>query len=530
MMCDKTGNYEVEISMKKMMRAIIRREFLDNILSFKFVACVLVAVVLTLISTFVLTSDYQDRLEDYNKGLAVAKEKLTNIYVYSQLEVGIFKKPSPLSILVSGRENRTGNSVYLTHREIPTSLKGGFIKNEFSRAFSFFDLASIVVVVFSILAILLSYQSVSGEKEDGVLSLILSNSVARYKFLLGKYAGGLISIVVPLTLCFIVGTLVVLFSRGVEAGSDFFIPAVILYLLSILYLSSILLTGILVSSRTKTSFHSLIFLLAFYLIAVFLLPLTVRNYSENMAIKKAKNYENTVNELVRETNKRIAESWNQVPVKRTWAMKSLDFFRRINPKETVEFYKGYFPLREKIREEHALKIYDLKRKDFQAKERIRKFQKIFLAFIPPSSFEETAELIAGTGQDNLNLFFQQLTLYWHQYVRYLHEKDAFSLKYFFPGPEELTLEEREIISGMNEAFQKGSEVWKSEAHKRATNYNPQLSTLNLADLPVFQFRKAEFLGRIKTISFNALLLIFYNLLALILAHFSFNRYDPRLNG
>lgn len=502
---------------------------MDNILSFKFIACVLVALLLTLISTIILTSDYRDRLEDYNKGLAVEKEKLTKIYVYSQLEVGILKKPSPLSILVSGIENRTGNSIYLTHREIPTSLKGGFIKNEFSRAFSFFDLASVIVVVFSVLAILLSYNSVSGEKEDGVLSLILSNSVARYKFLMGKYIGGLISIVVPLTLCFIVGILVVLFSRGVEVGPDFFIPTVLLYLLSILYLSFILLSGILVSSLTKTSFHSLIFLLAFYLIAVFLLPLTVRNLSENMAIKKAKNYENNVNELVGERDKKIAGAWNQVPVKRTWAMKSGDFFRRINPGETVEFYKGYFSLSEKIREEYALKIYDLKRRDFHVKERIRRLRDIFLAFIPPSSFEEMAELVAGTGRNNLNLFFQQLTLYWHQYVRYLHEKDAYSLKYFFPGPEELTLEEREIISGMNEAFQKGPEMWKSEAHKRAANYNPQLSTLNLADLPVFQFQRPGFLKRIKMISFNMVILIFYNLVVLILAHLSFNRYDPRLN-
>lgn len=492
-------------------------------------ACVLVALVLTLISTLVLTKDYQDRLEDYNKGLSVAKEKLTKIYVYSQLELGIFKKPSPLSILVSGIENRTGNSVYLTHREIPTSLKGGFIKNEFSRAFSFFDLASVVVVVFSILAILLSYHSVSGEKEDGVLSLILSNSVARYKFLLGKYIGGLISIIFPLTVCFIVGILIVLFSKGVEADSDFFIPAILLYLLSILYLSSILLTGIFVSSRTKTSFHSLIFLLAFYLIAVFLLPLTVRNYSEKMAIKKAKNYENNINELVRERNKKIEEAWNQVPVKRSWAMVAGGVFKRINSKETIEFYKGYYPLIEKIIEEHALKIYDLKRKDFQIKEKTRRFRDIFLAFIPPSNFEETSELIAGTGQNNLNLFFQQLTMYWNQYVRYLHEKDAFSLKYFFPGPEELTLEEKEIISRVNEAFKKGPGWWKSEVGKSAMGYNPQLSYLNLGDLPVFQFRKQNFLERIRTISINALILIFYNFLVLMLAHFSFNRYDPRLN-
>ena len=516
-----------------MVKTIIRREFLDNLISFKFIACVLVAVVLVSISTAVLTNDYKDRLEDYNKGVAIAQESMTKVPVYSYLEVGIFKRPSPLSIFVSGIEGKTGNHVYLTHREIPTSLKGGLVKNEFAQIFSFFDLSSVVVVIFTILIILLSYDSVSGEKEDGVLSLVLSNSVARYKFLLGKYIGGLVSILVPLTFCFIVAVLIVLFSKGVEVNSEFFYSMFLLYLFSILYLSSVLLIGLFVSSKTKTSFNSLLFLLAFYLITVFLLPVTVRSYAERTKIRKAKNYENSVNELIREKNKETRKAYVGVPVRRSWASMSSRgnkvIFKRINPEETIEFYKRYYSLREKIREDYAIEAYELKRKDFRLKENIRNLQNVFLAFLPPSNFERTAELTAGTGLDTQNRFVQQLTLYWHQYVRYLHEKDAFSLKYFFPGPEKLTPEEMELIKGINEALTKREVFWtRSEAYQKAQNYNPDIEYLNLNDLPVFNFHRQSSLGRIKSLSLNIIILFFYNLLIFTFGHFSFSRYDPRI--
>jgi hypothetical protein len=110
-----------------MIKTIIKREFLDNLLSFKFIACVLVAIMVSLASTSILTHDYQDRLRNYDTGIASAKEALTKIPVYSSLVVKLFRKPTPMSIFVAGIERKAGSyaEIRILGTDIPTSLQGG---------------------------------------------------------------------------------------------------------------------------------------------------------------------------------------------------------------------------------------------------------------------------------------------------------------------------------------------------------------------------------------------------------------------
>jgi ABC-type transport system involved in multi-copper enzyme maturation permease subunit len=511
-----------------MVRTIIKRELLDNILSFKFMACVLVAIALVVISTLYLTNDYLDRLKDYHKGVTNAREYLSKIPVYSYLEVGIYKPPSPLSIFVSGIERNTGNTVTLTHREIPTELEGGLIKNEFSRIFSFFDPSSVIVVVFTILAILLSYDSISGEKENGMLSLALSNAVPRYKFLLGKYLGGLLSLLFPLSFCFVIGILMVLLLKGVSPPRNFFGAVFLSYLLSILYLSAVLLIGIFISSRTKTSFHSLIFLLAFYLITVFLIPLSINSYARNMELKKARNFEMNAAGLVRERTLKVAAEREKLPVRRTWAsMAGGEKFmlKRINPEVTIEYYKRYHEMREPIVVDFAQRIFELKRKDLQTAKKIQKTKVFFLAFLPSANFEQASELAAETGGENLMRFIEQIFLYWHQLVRYLEEKNAFSLRYFYPYAEKFSPEENDFLAKFDDI--KGGQKWAKYKDELNKYDKKEFRFLDLGDMPVFKFYESGFAARVQKMFFNGLILLFYNLLFFILAYFSFSQYDPR---
>jgi ABC-type transport system involved in multi-copper enzyme maturation permease subunit len=522
-----------------MIGTIVKREFLDNLLSFKFIACVLVAIVLTAISTLILADNYRDRLDDYSKGMASAREALSKVPAYSFLAVNIYEKPSTLSIFAPGIESKSGSFVTLTHREIPSFLKGGLKKNEFASIFSFFDLSSIVIGIFSILAILLAYGSISGEKESGVLSLALSNAVPRAEFLVGKYLGGIISLAVAVLCCFLGGSLILLFSNSVALEAGFFLSFLLIYLFSLLYLSSVLLLGILVSSLTKSSFQSLIVILAFYLAAVFLLPLAINSAADGASTRKAKNYDRNIDALLNERSASLERATLGIPVKRTWAFMKWDtqtdtvILGRLNPPETIAHYESLFERTEKLKEEYALRIHTLREEDVRVRQKIDQVRNAVLTLLPPSCFVRAAELEAGTGREAQHRFFQQVNAYWHQYVRYLDEKNAFSLSYAYPYPRELPASDKVLVDEIQRVFaEKKGPLWASPAFgeigKRNKKHEQEIRPLDLGDMPAFVYRRDEFAQRLRAWFVNVLVLAGDNLLLFALAYFAFARYDPRM--
>jgi ABC-type transport system involved in multi-copper enzyme maturation permease subunit len=527
-----------------MIRTIVKREFLDNILSFKFMACVLVAIVVSLASTSILMRDYQDRLRNYDKGVASAKEALTKVPVYSCLKIKLYRKPSPMSIFVAGIERKTGyyGEIPLLGMDIPTSLQGGVTKNEFATVFSIFDFSSIIIIIFTVLAILLSYGTISGERETGLLSLALSNSVPRSRILLGKYLGGLVSVAVPLALCFILGALYLLISKNVEADTNSFASMGLLYCVSLLYLSCILLLGIFASSITKTSFGSLLFLLTFYLVFTFLIPQAVKSYSNDAINGRARNVANNIKSLQSEWDKKYSEYYRNAAFKKTWAgfrdaanMKIYGgiILSRISTLEYIEDLNQMLSMQ--VARDHAQEIYDLKIRDMAVDENIRRRQNRLLAFIPSASFGHIVELVADTGNESLERYLQQVNLYWHQYMGYLDQKNAFGPRFIYPGPDELTPYEKGLIKKITEDVPGQISVkdasWLSyysgKYRDEALRYRPELTFLNLDDLPEFKAPEPELADRLKSSLFNIEIVFFYNVLFFVLAYFSFANYDPR---
>ena len=515
-----------------MIRTIIKREFLDNLLSFKFIACVLVAIILTTVSTVFLMSDYQARLKDYRTGVTLNEENLKKVPVYSYLAFKVFKEPNPLSIFVSGIERETGNYTNLSHRDIPASLKGGRITNEFSHILSFFDLSSIITILFSILAILLSYNAFSGEREDGTLSLVLANSIPRYKLLLGKYLGMLIALAVPIVFSFAIGLLIISVA-GIQFSGTFTPSVLLLCTYSIVYLSTVLLIGILASSRTKNSSTSLLVLLAFYLAANVIVPTGAKSFAEDTIGFHARNYEKNIQGLLDERTSELDQKIGELRPPRTWSFRETTseggiLLNRINPPLLIDFLKKLYPMQERTIENYAIRINSLREKDDQITYGTRKLENMLLLLVPPSNFTRSAELIADTGEDNLERFFSGLTRFWHEYVRYLDEKDAFGLRYFYPYQEEFNKEEKELISNINKDHKGGAfRPYNGKYAREARSHNPGFHNLDFNDMPQFLSKEPSIEEKIVNMMPSFTILFFYNLLFLFLSHLSLNIYDPR---
>jgi len=522
-----------------MISAIVRREIQDNLLSFKFIACVLVSVILAGASTVASTGAYRDRLKEYDKGVISARDALAKVPVYSYLQATVYRKPSVLSIFVPGVESRAGSHTTISHQEIPATLEGGPKKNEFASVFSFFDLSAIIVAVLTILAILLSYAGISEEKESNLLSLVLSNAVPKSRILAGKYLGGLISLAIALAICFITSSLVLLFSPDVALDSGFYVSFGIIFVFALFYLSVILLFGIFISCLAKSSFQSVVIALAFYLISIFLLPLLVNSLADGASNRIARDSGRNVDALLDKRYGEAEDMEKAIPAKRSWLFaKSISanssLFGRLNPPETLAHYEAYFEKAEKLKVDYAQKAFALRQAAQLSQAKIDRLRNTALALSPAFCFSRAAELEAETGREGLASYFREMTLYWHQYIRYLDEKNAFSLRFFYPYPRELPHSDKALVENLSRFVAEGKEpMWRSPVYReisaRNREYEAQIVPLDLADLPLFVEHKDDLAQRATAWLPSVLVLAVENIVFFALAYFAFARLDPRMD-
>ena len=186
-----------------MLREIIRKEILDNILSPKFVFTFLICTILILLSLYTGINNYISDQKEYQINVSLSKKRLENVQDYLDIQsqgVSVVKSPQVLSIIVSGIQKAVGRLSNVRMWEDPKLVDSKYTRNPVSSKFSEFDLKLIVKVIISFFVILFTHNAIVGEKEQGTLRLILSNNIPRYKLILGKIIGCFISLIIPLSI------------------------------------------------------------------------------------------------------------------------------------------------------------------------------------------------------------------------------------------------------------------------------------------------------------------------------------------
>jgi len=255
-----------------MLGTLIRKELMAHVLTFRFVIGTVFSIVLFLASALVLTSDYGERVEAYQAAAARHREAIGKAKVFARLEVEVDRPPEPLSLICRGADAALPRSSSFSILSAPTIEAAGASRNPLMAVFQGLDLASVVQIVMSLLAMLFAYDAVSGERERGTLALALSNPISRASVLLGKYLGGL-AVLVPLLLIGTGLSLAVMLSSPLVqlSGSDWLVIAV-MTLVSIAYLSVCWLVGLTVSVLTRWPHTSLVVVLFLWVVFVLLLP------------------------------------------------------------------------------------------------------------------------------------------------------------------------------------------------------------------------------------------------------------------
>jgi ABC-type transport system involved in multi-copper enzyme maturation permease subunit len=255
-----------------MLLAIIRKEVLVHVLSLRLAAGAIFALVLFTATALVLSADHQDRVEALRSAAAEHRQEQEQVKVYSDLRLRAFRPLAALGTLCQGVERSLpGSSSYSLLA--PPSLTGhGTTRNPLLVIFPRLDLATVVQVVLSLLALVFAYDAFSGERASGTLALTLANPVSRATLLLGKYLGAM-AVLAPLLVAGLGLSLAVLLgSSYVSLSAGDWLSIVLIALLSLAYLSVMLLLGLLISAATRRPGTSLVTALFVWVVLVLLVP------------------------------------------------------------------------------------------------------------------------------------------------------------------------------------------------------------------------------------------------------------------
>ena len=241
-------------------------------------------------------SNYQDGVADNTEGLDAASSSLMSVAAFNQ---NVLMPPSPLSFVADGGSRMLPNAVVVNAfaRFDLLHLHRGNYKLPLLIAV---DWTFIIGGLMTLLAIVVSFGAVSGEKRSGTLRLALSNPLSRLSLFLGNYFGLLAVIIVALLLGAIVNLVTIEVMGGPPLNEETLTTLGWAFVLAVLCLSAFLLAGLAASAMTGRPAVALVVLLVIWVLAVVATPGVARLLSEQMV-------EIPSQQFVREEQTRVGE-------------------------------------------------------------------------------------------------------------------------------------------------------------------------------------------------------------------------------
>lgn len=254
---------------------IAMKEIHENLISPRFLLLFLLAVALIPASLFTNYRSYLTRIAEERQIGERSREqvrqlKAVQIFTNPNFTIDVYWPPSATGVFASGFEENHPRHLVVGKRSVeygaplevqpPSGIFGGI------------DYLFVVEFIFSLFAVLLSFDAITREKENGTLRSMLSNPLSRAQLAAGKVFGGYVTLAMPLLIGFLIG-LAALAVAGLNVFEpDFLARAGWNLAGSLVYVAVFFLIGLFVSSITSSTYSALVVSLAFWVVAVLVVP------------------------------------------------------------------------------------------------------------------------------------------------------------------------------------------------------------------------------------------------------------------
>ncbi|MDZ7359864.1 MAG: ABC transporter permease [candidate division KSB1 bacterium] len=449
-----------------MLWIIAKKEFLENLLNQRFAISIVLAALIAWMSTFALTKNYNDEVADYYRRVNLQSGMLDSYFHMQAWGGAVTRPPKPPSVLSSLVRGIQSDWIML----------GSLDENPVPALSPFMDILFVIGIIMSVAALTLSYDRISGEKEIGTLKLLVIGSYARAKILLGKWLGGILSVVLILLIAFVGSVLIAyILSQSAWTATEW-ITLGALFFLSALYCTSFYSIGLYISAKTKQPSDSVILALLFWILFTLIIP-TLPPYIADTIYPTPS------------ASKLQYELFFKLEQERRDAIRALRapyVAQRISENEIAEITKAET---DKINAEYSRKRHK-KEQSAMDKSAVRELiTALFHFFSPFSSYALAGAELTATGAWNQVDFIRKASSYEVNITEYLNRKEE-------------------------------------EAKKTNSNYT-KMTKLDVRDRPRFDYAEEDISHRLAAAAIHSIFVMIYAMLFFVLAWKAFLRYDVR---
>ena len=465
-----------------MIGIVFKKEMVSHLISQRFAACTILAVVLIVANGVLTSQTYVHKKGRYLTQRATEEIKLHEITYYSVLgwdwlmspnsgfkpkaAPRALRAPRPLAVFAQGDERQAGQAVKVMLFNVPyqaEEISPFQSSNPYLAIFAFFDMVYIFQLVLGLLAILIASEAISGEKEDGTLRLMLTTNVSLAKVLTGKILAGLTTLAIPTALGFILLTILLLGTENIEVGIGEWVRVGLLFALSLLYLLVFYLIGLAISCFTHRSATSLIYALFAWALLVIVVPNSISallNEQANMGEKHAeahhkaaqvwKEFDQEVLDLARahgQTQYFPTDMVEHVHTKGrgtviygegTGTYSKRDgqtpeiYLSNVADSPSLAKFQDIVRSGERLRLQYAQRAWNEKAPLIEGfPRRIERWNDQLQRLLPAGAYAQAAGLLAGTSRREYYDFIDQVRTYRGQIIAFLEDRDAFGSREWF---------------------------------------------------------------------------------------------------
>jgi ABC-type transport system involved in multi-copper enzyme maturation permease subunit len=240
-----------------MIGKILAKELLEHLLSLRFQAGFVLALVLVSVSAFALSSSYERRQEEVAERHRLENELLATYGHFNRFKtvVQAMRPPSPAVVI----------------RNVPTGIET-LDSDPMVELFPPMDLTAVVAVILSLLGVVLGFDSINGEKERGTLRLMLANRVRRTDVLFAKWVAGLVLLAFVLVTALLAAAVIVLLRARVEWTAADWVAGGMNGILAFLYCSVFFTLAVSLSAVIRRSGVSVLAALLAWAVFVSVVP------------------------------------------------------------------------------------------------------------------------------------------------------------------------------------------------------------------------------------------------------------------